>query len=129
MNHLEEVRLDSICNCVTGNGIIARMASRNPKLRIISFHRIDLTNAALTSLAELQHLTDLSIHNNRTMTTAGILTLLRGASRNVIRKLFISKQYVDGVQVSSEISLMCEERGTTFDKWDGGAFFEYEIRV
>ena len=63
------------------------------------------------------------------MTTGGILTLLRGASRDVIRKLLIGKENVDCYHVTREIGLMCEEQGMAFAKREDFSYVEYEIRA
>ena len=132
MHHLEKVRLVSYFNCFTGDAMISTLANQNPKLSDVNFDQIHLTDAALTSLAQLQHLTDVEIiqrDQKQKVTTAGVLTLLRGSSRNVIRKFRVSGEKVDGDQVSREISLMCEERGTTFDESRDGFYFNYEMRA
>ena len=112
LHHLEKVRL--VAHQCRDNGMIATLANQNPKLRHLFFNRINVTDADLTSLALLQNLTEIWLYQGRNITTAGILTLLRGSSRNVIRKIVLSGDNVDDDQVRSEISLMCEERGTTF---------------
>ena len=113
--------------------MIATLTNQNPKLLHVSFYRISLTDAALTSLAQLQHLTDVRLYQHRNVTIAGVLTLLRGSSRNLIRKFIIGKAKVDGDQLSREISLICEERGTTFAAPETGRFlphpFDYVIHA
>ena len=102
---------------------------QNPKLAFVYLDVVYLTDAALTSLAQLQHLTDVEVFACQNLTTAGVLTLLRGSSRNVIRKLSVFKTNVDEDQVTSEIRLMCEERGTTFDACHVRSSFVYEIHI
>ena len=116
MHHLEKVEIESdFRRGEQGDRMIATLANQNPKLVNVIFEYIRLTNAALTSLAQLQYLTHVQITGGDAATTAGVLTLLRGASRNVIRKFLVSGKNVDEYQVNSEIGRMCEERGTTFD--------------
>ena len=124
MHHLEKVKLVA-CGCRDEHDdrMMATLASQNPMLSDINFHRFRLTEAALTSLAQLQHLTDICLYQTQSVTTAGVMTLLRGSSRNTIRKFSFDKENVDGGQVTREISLMCEERGTTFDVDHASCFF------
>ena len=127
MHHLEKVKLAaSSCRFELYDWMIARLWNQNPKLSNVFFSRNDVTDADLTSLAQLQHLTNVRLCPNQNVTTSGILTLLRGSSRNVIRKFSIDSSEADDDQVSSEISLMCEERGTTFDAPHAGSI-EYVI--
>ena len=133
MHHLEKVGLVSFDHrSKQGDRMIATLANQNPMLSLVSFFQIDLTDADLTSLAQLQHLTDVIIiqrDQKQKVTTAGVLTLLRGSSRNVIRNFSVRNAGVDDNQVSREISLMCEERGTTFekDKWGDLSYFEIDV--
>ena len=125
MHDLEKVRLHSDHNCFTGDAMISTLVNQNTKLSHISFVRIHLTDAALTSLAQLQHLTKIRIQKSKKVTTAGVLTLLRGSSRNVIHKFLVHTEQVDHDQVTSEIRLLCEEQGATFDTHDTRGFFIY----
>ena len=129
MNHLEEVELIG-CRNDQDDRMIATLANQNPKLRHVSFYQICLTEAALTSLAQLQHLTDVRIHEGQQVTTAGIMTLLRGSSRNVIRNIAVSRENLDDDQVTREVSRMCEERGiSSFDTQHTSYLFIYAIDV
>ena len=131
MHHLEKVRLFAHDRNEQNDGMIAKLANQNPELSHVRFGKIGLTDAGLTSLAQLQHLTDVEIYFNKQVTTAGVLTLLRGSSRYVIRQLTVCGEGVDGDQMSREISQMCEERGTTCDKIDNHSFnyFLYVIHA
>ena len=130
MHDLEEVRFHHFaCNSITGDAMIATLADQNPKLSRVSLKQICLTDADLTSLSQLQHLTYVKVSENYNVTTAGVLTLLRGASRYVFRKIVVLREKVDGDQLTSEIELMCEERGTTFDALVTTKHFEYVIHV
>ena len=118
MHHLEAVHL-VVHDDSNQDRMIATLANQNPKLTHIDFDGIRVSDAGLTSLAQLQHLTDIRIshtgHQRRRVTTAGVLTLLRGSSRYVIRNFFIDcKQRLTGSQVESEIKRMCDERFATF---------------
>ena len=115
MHHLENVQLFAyVCRNEEDDEMIVTLANQNPKLSHVLFCGISLADAALTSLAQLQHLTDVRVPHARKVTTSGVLTLLRGASRNIIGEYAFSPDKVDGHQLLSEIRLMCEERGTTF---------------
>ena len=115
MHHLEKVRLFAYDrHGEQDDGMIATLANQNPKLWRVNFNQINVTDAALTSLAQLQHLTDVCLFSEKKV-TSGVLTLLRGASRNVIRHFKVDPKKVDGDQVTREFSLMSEERGMTFD--------------
>ena len=128
MHHLEKVQLLCDCRSKVDDRMIATLANQNTMLSDVFFYRITLTDADLTSLSQLQQLTDIRIYHSQKVTTSGVLTLLRGSSRNVIRLFMISRKKVNFDQVTREISLMCEERGTTFDASRGGDF-DYEIHV
>ena len=127
MHHLEHVRLsDHVCQ---SDRMIATLANQNPKLSNISFRRIGLTDAGLTSLAQLQHLTNVSISYDEKVTTSGVLTLLRGSSRNFFRKLSFDKEMVTRTSVTREIRLMCKERGTTFRSQQTSCCFEFDFHA
>ena len=114
MHHLENVRLCRNYRGKQDDGMIATLAKQNPNLSDVFFSRMSLTDAALTSLAQLQHLTDVRIDYGLDVTMAGVRTLLLGASRNIIRTFLVHGGQVDENHVTKEISLMCEERGMTF---------------
>ena len=116
MHHLEKVELIFL-NCSLVDRVVTTLANQNPKLAFFWIETKRLTDAALTSLAQLQHLIHVEIFcvsaefASKNATTAGVLTLLRGASRNVIRNFKIDIYNVDEDQVISEIRLMCGGAG------------------
>ena len=128
--HLEKVHLH-VCgdSSLNEDEAIATLVNQNPKLSHVYLERICVTDAALTSLAQLHHLTHVSVFRGKKMTSAGVLTLLRGASRKILRKITILRGNVDEREVSREISHMCEERGTTFDAPVTRYYLEYEIHA
>ena len=132
MIHLEKVHFHAYAyGFRKEDEAIATLVNQNPKLSHVYLNGIRVTDAAVTLLAQLQHLTDVTVSFGHRVTTAGVLTLLRGASRIIVRNITIFKANVDGKQVTREISLMCKERDTTFDALhDGRSYhFEYVIHV
>ena len=129
MHHLEQVKLVAHdYRNEQDDGMIATLANQNPKLSHVYFHGIGLTDADLTSLAQLQQLANVRLFIGEKVTTAGVLTLLRGSSRNMIRKFAVRGENVDGDQVTKEISQMCKERRTTFEKRET-FYFDCEIHA
>ena len=120
-----------VCDLCGGDNLVIAI-SRLRSLKILTFMSLDrilVTDAGLTSLAQLQHLTDVTFRNVSGVTTAGVLTLLRGASRNIVRKFTIFAANVDEKQVTREISLMCEEREAEFDAEMTSYFSNYQIHT
>ena len=129
MHHLEDVRFCAhVCRNEQDDRMITTLANHNPKLQYAIFAKVHVTDAALMSLAQLQHHIEVSLSYGSKVTTAGVLTLLRGSSRNVIRKFFAFKGNLDYDRVTSEIRLMSEERETTFAAGVISHYFDYEIR-
>ena len=96
------------------------LVQQNANLCHVSFKNIRLTAVAYASLAQLHHLSQITlipptlIIRERRVITDGTLTLLRGASRNVIHKLRVDLTALDVGQVTGEVDLMAQERCTTF---------------
>ena len=137
LHHLEKVsiRIDGNHSRKSGNNIMSALVQQNTKLHDVCFSGFNFTSAAYASLAQLQHLSHFSLRGlnsftspNR-ITTNDVLTLLRGSSRKVIRKLGVWKKFADVDRVTCEIKLMAQERGTTFEKSEGHYSFEYNIHA
>ena len=127
MYHLQEVEL-VIGDCsIEQDKMIARLVNQNPMLWHVNIESVALTDASLTSLSQLQHLTDLRISRATNVTTAGVLTLLRGSSRNVISMFYIDVKRLSGCQVENEIKRMCEERRTRFHSMSGHSCHSYQF--
>ena len=107
---------------------MSSLVLQNPNLSHIRFHGINFTAAAFASLAQLQHLSHITLElfsmlkevstHQAQMMTDNVLTLLRGSSRNVIRELTVWNTDVDVDQVTREVELMAQERKTTFEELD-----------
>ena len=118
------------------DSVMFSLSQQNPNLRDICFRGIDLTSAAFASLAELQHLSHItmkhsvsendSTHQIQVMTD-NILMLLRGSSRNGIHKLRTWLTDPDIDLVTREFELMANERGTTFDKLEDFSYSDFKI--
>ena len=124
------------------DSVISLLVQRNPNLRDVSFADADFTSAASASLAQLQHLSHIAVFHDSEkkrvsnseinpvqMMTDNVLTLLRGSSRSVIRELSVWKKIVNIAQLTAEIDLMAEERGSTFKKFDHHVWSTFEINV
>ena len=109
-------------------GAIATLVNQNPKLSHVHLDGIRVTDAALTSLVQLQHLTHVTLKNKNEVTTAGVLTLLRRASRYVVRKITIFNANVDEEQVTRETGMMCKKQ-MTFDNRSTSNLIDYEIHA
>ena len=128
MHHLEEAQLFAYSYGIEQDDrLIATLVDQNPKLSHVFFYQISLTDADLTSLAQLQQLANVRLFIGEKVTTAGVLTLLRGSSRNMIRKFAVRGENVDVDQVTREISQMCKERGTTFENREDGLYSHFSI--
>ena len=128
MCFLEEVELVFRDCRINQDNMIATLANQNPMLWYFHAENVVLTDAAPTSLAQLQHLTDVRIHRSKKVTMAGALTLLRGASRSNIRKYSVDrKQKSSRCLIESEIRQMCEERSTRFHSSGGRFSHTYDI--
>ena len=137
LHQLEKVSIRVESNHSYGNGdnIIFSLVQQNAQLRDVRFSGFNFTSAAYASLAQLQHLLlfnldkqDFCVWLNQT-TTDDVLTLLRGSLRKVIRKLTLWQTDVDVNQVTREIELMVQERGTTFEKREKTYFLEYKMHA
>ena len=114
-----------------GDKIINSLVQQNANLRDVRFANIHLTAAAYASLAQLHHLShitlDMAYDVGGENPNVAVLTLLRGSSRNVIRKLKLCNVRLDVDDVTREIQLMAQERGTTFERKDRFLFRVYKI--
>ena len=72
MHHLEKVKLVVYGCRKERDEMIATLANQNPKLRDVYFYGINVTDAGLTSLAQLQHLINVSVFAGVKMTTAAV---------------------------------------------------------
>ena len=143
LHHLEKVSIvtnyaNFIHSGSNRDSIMLSLGQQNPNLRDVCFRGIDFTPAAFASLAQLRHVSHISLElffmrtNVSTreiqLMTDNVLTLLKGSSRNVIRCLEIAKSDVDVDQVAREVELMSQERGTTFAKF-GEFWISFKIHV
>ena len=87
-------------------------------MRSITMHNVRMTDAGLYSLSGLRGLQCLSIgnvHSQNDITTEGILSLLRGGSRNVLRDLELRISVMTDLdQIRAEGQLMQHESGLLF---------------
>ena len=116
MKVLEEVDISfPVFEKVDVDAVIESLVTNCPSVRSISLVDGRMTNAGLHSLSRLTGLQNFShgrIRFENEITTEGILSLLRGRSRNVLRKL---KLKVSGMpdfdQIYAEGELMQQETG------------------
>ena len=118
-----------------GDSVVFSLVQQNPNLRDLRLRGIRFTPAAFASLAQLQHLSHVSLNlcyqsvnsDIRRELTSNVITLLRGSSRNVILKLRIWKKGLKIPQVMREVERMAQERGTKVEKHDDGSICEFKI--
>ena len=120
-----------------GDSYVFSLVQHNPNLRDVCLRGIRFTLAAFASLAQLHHLShitlnlcsesvNVSIRREITLTD-NVLTLLRGSSRNVIFKLKLWQKGLEIGQVTREFKLIAKERGTTAERYSDGTFSEFRI--
>ena len=100
---------------VNVDSVMETLADSCPRVSSIRTMDAQMTDASLHSLSRLTRLQDLdngSSRQRKGITTEGILSLLRGESRNVLRdlKLKVSK-LPDKAQIQAEGQLMQQETG------------------
>ena len=123
----------------SGQMIMSSLVQQNANLRHVYFSGINITAAAYQLLAQLHHLSHITLDMDRAseMTTDGVVTLLRGSSRRVIRMLKVCCTCVEVDRVTREVELMAQERGVTFEeeayRWGSkdkaGYLLEYKIHA
>ena len=131
LHQLEEISIHFMPCGFNLDSVMISLVQQNPNLRKVSLNFFDLTSAAFASLARLQHLSHINLPLGQLpfdvstrpvqMMTDNVLTLLRGSSQNVICELRVWKTDVNLAQVTREIELMAEDRGTTFEKSNRGS--------
>ena len=91
------------------------LARSNPAAYLCSVHLFynGLTSATLRCLGRLHHLRKVKV-SSEYLTTAGVIDLLKGASRNLIRKISISRKHVDIDLMTDEVEKMSQERRLQF---------------
>ena len=119
--------------------IMSSLVQQNANLSHIQFSGLIITAAAHESMAQLHHLSHITLDMDRAseMTIDGVVTLLRGSSREVIREFKVSSTVGEVDRVTREIELMAQERGGSFEKvenhwesWDQTHYFvDYKIRA
>ena len=119
MKELEEVDILFPENrAVNVDEVIETLVHNSPSVRSIRMMHAAMTDASLQSLSRLtglHRLANRSYRRRSDMTTEGILSLLRGGSRNVLRKVELPVSVLlDSKQIRAEGELMLEETGRTF---------------
>ena len=120
---------------LNGDRVMFALAQQNPNLSNVLFRGIEFTSAAFASLAQLRHMSRITLEpfsasvnvRIRRKLTDNILTLLRGSSRNVIRKFRVWKEGLNIAQISHEVELMAEERGSTVEKYEDRCLLVFRI--
>ena len=94
---------------------IETLVNNSPAVRSITMHNTRMTDAGLRPLSRLtglQHLSFRSYKRKCDITTEGILLLLRGGSRKVLRELAMDVSVLpDFEQIRAEVQLMQQETG------------------
>ena len=119
MKELEEVDITfPDYSAVSVDTAIETLVHNSPSVRSIRMIYAGMTDAGLHSLSRLTGLQRLVIRSYRRIsliTTEGILSLLRGGSRNVLRILKLNMSVSpDFDQIRAEVEHMREETGRTF---------------
>ena len=115
MKKLEEVDIRfPFFEQVNVDAAIETLVNNSPAVRSITMHNTRMTDAGLRPLSRLtglQHLSFRCYRRKCDITTEGILLLLRGGSRNVLRDLKLSMVPPDFEQIRAEVQLMQQETG------------------
>ena len=120
---------------VNGDKIMCSLVQQSATLCHVFFCGINFTAAAYASLAQLQNLSDLTLykgnapHGDQNITTEAVLNLLRGSGRKAIRRLKVRYTGLDVSQITREVELMAQERGTTFAKFDHSGHLVYKVYI
>lgn len=107
------------------NAMVQKLASGNQNLEELHVRGVILTNASLETLSHLTQLRDVCFSSCllSAFTTDGILKLLKGGSKRVIRNIFLDKgltvQRVDKKEVVSEYMRVLAGQGLIIDLRDG----------
>ena len=109
----------SVQSRFNGDSVMYSLVQENPNLRDIHFRGFYFTAAAFASLAQLHHMSHISLELysgvDSDIKTHAVLMLIRGCSRRVIRQLKVWGPDLDVDQVTREVELVAQERGTTFE--------------
>ena len=116
MKELEEVGIAfTLLYRVNVDSAIETLVHNCPSVRSIRMEDAVMTDASFRSLSRLTGLQHLDIGSSRKgngITTAGILSLLRGGSRNVLRDLKLKVSVLpDKAQILAEGQLLQQETG------------------
>ena len=118
MKELEEVDITFPEHGVVNVNEAIETLVHSPSVRSIRMIYARMTDAGLRSLSRLKGLQRLDIRSYKrysNMTTEGILSLLRGGSRSVLRDLDLNMSVSPDLdQIRAEVDLMQEETGRTF---------------
>ena len=119
MKELEEVEITfPEQSIVFMDEAIETLVRNNPSLKLIRMMMARMADKSLRSLSRLTGLQHLTIRSSRwqsDITTEGILSLLRGGSRNVLRDLeFNIPNLPDLDQIRAEGQLIQQETGRSF---------------
>ena len=97
------------------DSVIETLGQNCPSVSWIRMMDARMTDAGLRSLSRLKELQNLEIRSFKwlsVITTEGIMSLLRGGSRNVMRDLKLKTSVLpDFFQIRAEVKLMREETG------------------
>lgn len=117
-HHLTEVHIWGNEKAINFDEAVRNLVRGNPQLKIFDLTAFWVTDAALTHLAELTHLEKLIlIHSSNEITADGVLTLLRGSSRNVIREIQVrhNDAMFPAAPFLSELMLIAQVTGKLLD--------------
>ena len=124
MKELEEVEITfPEGSAVNVDSAIETLVHNNPSVRSITMHNARMTDAGLRSLSRLtglQHLDIESLKRRSNITTEGILSLLRGGSRNGLRDVKLSISDIFFSEIRAEVQLMQQETRCSLIKLEAG---------
>ena len=119
LRNLEEVELCLSDKKLSLDHVIGTLVQYSPAIKHISMIGMKMTDDSLISLSRLHHLSFLEFWPDKEefITTTGVLTLLRGGSRLVLRFCCLCwNERLDMRLINEEISLMETETGRTLDR-------------
>ena len=112
-----------------------RLVQNCPSVRSITIHNSGMSDAGLLSLSRTTGLQQLEIviecdSSQEETTTEGILSLLRGGSRNVLRDLELSLAVSPDLEkIQAEADLIQQETGRAFLVWYQDEKFVFYMKV
>lgn len=129
MTHLTRVKLDIGNDEVLMDKGVLTLVRQNPLLNRLTLRCMTLTDEALTSLSQLQHLSRVKLDSEEAEYSLDVIvSFLRGSSRSVMTRFSIWHQTEsDWSSVKAEAELMAQEAGKSLDFEIGGDWCRFSL--